>query len=131
LTLKSIRAGLAVAVLGLAALAPGAAVAKVRVGPPGDAFYTPPAPLPGRTHGDLIWERPLKGPTAIPGAARTLIVLYRSSGSGGPAVPVSGVVSIPRGRPPPGGWPVVTYAHPLFGGADACAPSRSTTPFPT
>jgi acetyl esterase/lipase len=95
------------------------------------AFYTPPSPLPGATHGDLIWARPLAGRTVIPGAARTLRVLYRSSGSGGPAVPVSGVVSIPRGTAPKGGWPVVTYAHPLYGGADACAPSRATTPFPT
>jgi dienelactone hydrolase len=120
--------GTAVAIL---ALAPCTTNANVHIGPRGNAFYTPPSPLPGRTHGDLIRERQLTGPTAIPGAARTLLVLYRSSGSGGPAVPVSGVVSIPRGRPPRGGWPVVTYAHPLFGGADACAPSRPTTPFPT
>ncbi len=115
----------------LCVLVPGVAVADVRTGPAGDAFYTPPSPLPGRTHGDLIWERPMAGVTVVPGAARTLRVLYRSSGSGGPAVAVSGVVSIPKGKAPGGGWPVVTYAHPLYGGADACAPSRATTPFPT
>lgn len=118
-------------VIAILGLAPSVAAAKVRTGPAGDAFYTPPSPLPGRAHGDLVWDRPLRGPTAIPGAARTLLVLYRSSGSGGPAVPVSGVVSIPRGKAPRGGWPVVSYAHPLFGGADSCAPSRATTPLPT
>jgi dienelactone hydrolase len=115
----------------LCVLAPSVAVAKVRTGPAGEAFYTPPSPLPGRVHGDLIWSRPLTGKTAVPGAGRTLLVLYRSSGAGGPAVPVSGVVSIPKGKAPRGGWPVVTYAHGLSGMADACAPSRSTTPFPT
>jgi pimeloyl-ACP methyl ester carboxylesterase len=122
---------IACAIVILTLLAPGVAAAKVRTGPAGVAFYTPPSPLPGKTHGDLIWARPLTGRTVIPGAARTLLVLYRSSGSGGPAVPVSGVVSIPKGKVPRGGWPVVTYAHPLYGGADSCAPSRATTPFPT
>jgi dienelactone hydrolase len=127
--LRALACAIAVVVLGVPA--PNGAAATVRIGPTGDAFYTPPSPLPGRTHGDLVWERPLTGPTVIPGAARTLLVLYRSSGSGGPAVAVSGVVSIPKGKPPTGGWPVVTYAHPLDGGADRCAPSRATTPFPT
>jgi dienelactone hydrolase len=110
------------------ALAPSVADAKVRTGPAGNAFYTPPSPLPGHVHGDLVWARPLSGIAAIPGAGRTLRVLYRSSGAGGPAVPVSGVVSIPKGKAPAGGWPVVTYAHGLYGLADKCAPSRGTTP---
>jgi pimeloyl-ACP methyl ester carboxylesterase len=115
----------------LCVLMPGGAGAKVRTGPAGDAFYTPPSPLPGRIHGDLIWVRPMAGITVIPGAARTLRVLYRSSGSASAALAVSGVVSIPKGKAPRGGWPVVTCAHPLYGGADRCAPSRATTPFPT
>jgi hypothetical protein len=110
-------------------LVPGVAAAKVRVGPAGDAFFTPPSPLPGGAHGDLIWVRPLTGLPVVPGAARTLRVLYRSSGSGGPAVPVSGVVSIPRGKAPKGGWPVVTYAHGTTGIADPCAPSRTANTF--
>ena len=47
-------------------LAPSVAAAKVRTGPAGVAFYTPPSPLPGRAHGDLIWARPLTGRTVIP-----------------------------------------------------------------
>jgi dienelactone hydrolase len=126
----STRARLVALTVGLCVLVPGVAVAKVRSGPAGDAFYTPPSPLPGRAHGDLIWARPMTGITIVPGAARTLRVLYRSSGSGGPAVAVSGVVSLPKGEAPKGGWPVITYAHGMTGSADSCAPSRSTTPFP-
>jgi pimeloyl-ACP methyl ester carboxylesterase len=110
----------------LAVLLPGAALAKVRTGPAGDAFYTPPAPLPGKAHGDLIWERPLTGAAVVPGASKTLLVLYRSTGVAGGAVPVSGVVSLPKGKAPKGGWPVVTYAHGTTGIADQCAPSRDT-----
>lgn len=124
------RVALAVALAAMiVALVPGVAAAKPRTGPAGDAFYTPPSPLPGNAHGDLIWQRRPTGLAVIPGSARTLLVLYRSSGSGGPAVPVSGVVSIPKGEPPKGGWPVVTYAHGLVGIADVCAPSRTANRF--
>ena len=33
-------------------------------------------------------------------------------------------MSIPKGKPPKGGWPVITYAHGTTGTADVCAPSR-------
>jgi alpha-beta hydrolase superfamily lysophospholipase len=115
----------------LAAAVPTAAEAATpRTGPAGDAFYTPPSPLPGKRHGDLIWTRPLKGAAVVPGAAKTALVLYRSSGAGGGAVPVSGVVSIPKGKAPKGGWPVVTYAHGTTGIADSCAPSRDVAGTP-
>jgi acetyl esterase/lipase len=112
------------------AVAPAAAHAKPRTGPAGEAFYTPPSPLPGGKHGDLIWARPLTGAAVIPGAGRTALVLYRSGGAGGSAVPVSGVVSIPKGKAPKGGWPVVTYAHGTTGIADSCAPSRDAAGTP-
>lgn len=120
------RALLASAVLALpAAAVPAAAVARtVPTGPAGTAFYTPPSPLPGEVHGDLIRARRLTGPAALPGAARTDLVLYRSTGVTGKPVAVSGTVSIPKGRAPKGGWPVITWAHGTTGIADACAPSR-------
>lgn len=37
---------------------------------------------------------------------------------------MSGVVLLPRGRAPKGGWPVVTWGHGTAGIADKCAPSR-------
>jgi pimeloyl-ACP methyl ester carboxylesterase len=110
----------------LACLLTGAATAsaKVRTGPSGAAFWTPPKPLPGARHGDAIWARTARGGVVVPGAAATKLVLYRSEEAHGHDVAVSGVVSVPKGRTPRGGWPVVTYAHGTTGIADACAPSR-------
>jgi pimeloyl-ACP methyl ester carboxylesterase len=104
--------------------------AKVRTGPSGDAFYTPPSPLPGKKHGDLIWARTLTGAAVAPGASSTKVVLYRSQGVDGKADAVSGIVSIPKGKAPKKGWPVITYAHGTTGIADQCAPSRDVAGTP-
>jgi pimeloyl-ACP methyl ester carboxylesterase len=108
----------------------GAATAKVRTGPAGVAFYTPPSPLPGKAHGDLVWARKLTGAAVAPGASATKVVLYRSTGVDGKPDAVSGVVSLPKGKAPKGGWPVVTYAHGTSGIADQCAPSRDVAGTP-
>ncbi|HET6507704.1 MAG TPA: lipase family protein [Baekduia sp.] len=100
------------------------ASAKVRTGPAGLAFYTPPKPLPGHRHGDAIWAKAAHGGVVVPGSSATELVLYRSQDAHGANVPVSGVISIPKGRAPRGGWPVITWAHGTTGIADACAPSR-------
>lgn len=54
------------------------------------------------------------------------MVLYRSVSPRGKAIAVSGVVSVPKGRPPRGGWPVVSWAHGQTGMADRCAPSKDS-----
>jgi pimeloyl-ACP methyl ester carboxylesterase len=54
------------------------------------------------------------------------VVLYKQVGIRRKLVPVSGIVSVPKGTPPKGGWPVVTYAHGTTGIAPQCAPSRDT-----
>jgi acetyl esterase/lipase len=38
-------------------------------------------------------------------------------------VAVSGAVFLPAGKAPPGGWPVIAWAHGTVGMADICAPS--------
>src|ERR1700756_33059 len=38
-------------------------------------------------------------------------------------VPVSGTLYLPKGTPPAGGWPLVSWAHGTLGVADICAPS--------
>jgi hypothetical protein len=113
----------------LAALAvPGSALAaEPATGPHGSAFYKPPARLPGTSHGDVIRSRPLRGGDALKGARRNTLVLYRSVGTSARPIAVSGAVSIPKGRAPKGGWPVVTFAHGTVGIADQCAPSRVST----
>ncbi|WP_445149389.1 alpha/beta fold hydrolase [Baekduia sp. Peel2402] len=118
------RLVLAVACCSSIAALPAVASAKVKVGPAGDAFYTAPNPLPGKDHGDAIWARTLKGAAVVPGASATKVVLYRSQDAHGAQVPVSGVVSVPKGKAPKGGWPVITWAHGTSGIADQCAPSR-------
>lgn len=114
----------------LSAVVCAPASAEVRRGPAGNAFYTPPAKLPGKRHGDPIWVRRLTGPAAQAPASRNLLVLYRSVGSDGKPVAVSGTISLPRGKAPDGGWPVITYAHATTGIADECAPSRDTVDNP-
>lgn len=56
-------------------------------------------------------------------ADRVFEIRYRSTASDGAASPVSGVVFVPPGGPPPGGWPVVSIGHPTTGVTSDCAPS--------
>jgi pimeloyl-ACP methyl ester carboxylesterase len=95
-------------------------------GPSGLKFYSP-ARLPAGPHGTLIWQRPLHGPAALAHATNDT-VLYKQVGIRGKLVAVSGIVSVPKGTPPKGGWPVVTFAHGTTGIAPQCAPSRDTGP---
>jgi pimeloyl-ACP methyl ester carboxylesterase len=117
-------------VLSFALASSASAATKVRTGPSGDAFYAPPSPLPGKKHGDLIWARTLTGAAVAPGASSTKVVLYRSQGIDGKADAVSGIVSIPKGKAPKKGWPVITYDHGTTGAADQCAPSRDVAGTP-
>src|SRR6202012_4130896 len=49
--------------------------------------------------------------------------LYRSIGLQGQPIAVSGVVVEPPGPPPPGGRPIIAWAHPTTGVVPHCAPS--------
>jgi pimeloyl-ACP methyl ester carboxylesterase len=117
---------LVLAALGAACAAPAAASAKVPTGPSGVKFYTPPKKLPGKTHGDLIRARKLKGAAALKSASSNELVLYRSTSADGKPVAVSGTVAIPKGKTPKGGWPVISWGHGTTGIADRCAPSRDS-----
>jgi len=62
----------------------------------------------------------------IPGApfdATAYRVLYRSTGQDGQPIAVSGIVVIPASAIPPGGRPIVAWAHPTTGVVPRCAPS--------
>jgi acetyl esterase/lipase len=50
-------------------------------------------------------------------------VLYRSVGLHGEPIAVSGVIIVPPGSLPAGGWPIVAWAHPTTGVTPRCAPS--------
>ena len=105
------------------AVAAGTAAAKVPTGPSGLAFYKPPH-LSGKAHGGVIWARKLSAAAALKPAAGNELILYRSIGEDGKAIGVSGSIAVPRGKPPKGGWPVLTWAHGTTGIADICAPTR-------
>lgn len=119
-----LRPTLPLALAAAAALAVPAA-AKVPTGPAGAAFYTPLKHTKATRHGAPIWVRKLSGSAALKPAASNTLVLYRSTDAAGRPDAVSGTITIPKGRPPKGGWPVLTWAHGTTGIADQCAPSRS------
>jgi dienelactone hydrolase len=115
------RALIALFILVLVAVAAAPAGAKVRQGPKGAAFYKPPANATAK-HGALIWARRQTGDDALNRGAKLL--LYRSTGVDGKPNAVSGSLTLPKGKAPKGGWPVITYAHGTTGVADSCAPTR-------
>lgn len=90
--------------------------------PEGLAFYAPPDPLPAGRPGELIWAEPVP----LPGA-RAWRVLYHSRSLADHDIAVSGLVLAPTPAGPPGGYPVLAWAHPTTGLADRCAPSRSAS----
>ncbi len=117
-------AGLALfAALALVAAGPAEAAKKPPRGPAGAKFYKPPKKYP-KKHGKLIWQRKAHGLTNVKTAKSNTLVLYTSKTSMGKRTAVSGVVSVPRGKAPKRGWPVITYAHGTTGTADVCAPTR-------
>ncbi|MEV6106163.1 lipase family protein [Streptomyces sp. NPDC051940] len=117
----------------LATASPAAAgdVTGIPVGPQGAAFYHPPRALAERgDHGSLIWAQRLTGDAAFEGADNWRVV-YRSVTPQGRTVAVSGTVAVPHGKPPKGGWPVLSWLHGTTGVADACAPSLDSADNPT
>ena len=92
-------------------------------GPKGAAFYEPPKRMP-KGHGKLIWQREGTKLWPIAGAKLNKTILYTSRSPEGGRVAVSGSVTVPRGKPPKGGWPVISWAHGTTGIADSCAPTR-------
>lgn len=58
------------------------------------------------------------------GGVQGLRIRYASTDVHGEPSEVTGLLVVPSGEPPPGGWPVIAYAHGTTGAADECAPSR-------
>jgi alpha-beta hydrolase superfamily lysophospholipase len=92
--------------------------------PAGDAFYTPPVPLPAGRPGDPVYQRILDNKTATLTQGTNWLVLYQSQDVHGNPVATSGIIALPAAPPPPGGYPVISWAHGTTGVADLCAPSR-------
>src|ERR1700722_5715876 len=84
------------------------------------AFYRAPPSAVAGAPGTLIRQESIDG---APLGAKTYRVLYRSTGLDNKPILVSGVVIVPPGDPPPGGRPIVAWAHPTSGIVPRCAPS--------
>ena len=91
-----------------------------------DSFYSAsPELLQGRP-GSLIRARPVRSsPPALPSASRSFQVLYRSRSASGRPIAVSGIIDLPKGVVPQGGFKVISWGHGTTGAADHCAPSRN------
>ena len=85
-------------------------------------FYETPDPLPWGTPGTLIRSEP-SDDYDLSAEYSALRILYHSRSASGGDVAVSGVVLVPDGKPPAGGWPVIAWAHGFTGVARRCAPS--------
>jgi pimeloyl-ACP methyl ester carboxylesterase len=125
---RQIRVALVLVVCGLTACSGRTTVRRqARAIPPArlSGFtYRVPALLGAGRPGDLISMSDL-GPDARIGGADRRVVVYHSTNVNGRDIAVSGVVFVPPGAPPRGGWPVVSWAHGTTGMADRCAPSET------
>ncbi|TDC95679.1 lipase family protein [Actinomadura sp. 7K507] len=137
--MKIRRPALAAAVLGTALLAtavPAAAAPafcdracqearemEARNALPRTAFYDAPEPLPHRPAGTPIRTEPADDYVVDGRPLAATRILYHSRTSRGRDVAASGVVLVPPGTPPKGGWPVVVDAHGTSGVGRNCAPS--------
>ncbi len=87
---------------------------------------TVPAPAhPTGGPGRLVAAGPLPADLRLAGAGAAWWLRYRSVSWTGGGTVVGGSLTVPAGRPPAGGWPVVTFAHGANGVGDACAETRT------
>ncbi len=85
-------------------------------------FYDVTQPLPAGKPGELIRSEPALE-YYLAGDFSAFRILYHSRSATGQDAAASGVVLVPAGTPPPGGWPVIAWAHGFSGAARRCAPS--------
>ncbi|GIU85466.1 MAG: hypothetical protein KatS3mg008_2241 [Acidimicrobiales bacterium] len=86
-----------------------------------DDFYRPPTDLRPASPGTPIRIQVVSSDRAT----RTIRVMYHSRDVRGVDRVVTGLITHPLGEPPPGGWPVISWAHGTTGLVSKCAPSRT------
>ncbi|WP_295540904.1 lipase family protein [uncultured Pseudacidovorax sp.] len=96
-------------------------------GAPGSGAAGAPGSGAAGAPGQLISQAPLDAAVSLPDAGQQLRILYSATDgvTGQGTVPVSGAVFFPKTPQPPGGWPVVAWAHGTTGVGEACAPSAN------
>lgn len=81
-------------------------------------------PAQAATDGQVLSSGAVPARQLPSGAARAVKIRYATRNESGRRAEAVGVVYFPHGTPPPGGWPVVSWAHGTTGIAPQCAPSR-------
>jgi hypothetical protein len=87
------------------------------------AFYDAAGVTPGPP-GTLIRAEPVK---EAPAGVKVYRIMYQSTDLQGNAIPVTGLYAAPDTDPPPGGFPLVSFAHGTTGIGRMCGISQ--TPF--
>ncbi len=82
--------------------------------------------------GKILKKETLKTEEIIsaPNGSETLKVTYGSRNAAGDPIAVTGLVTLPKGEAPEGGWPVLSWAHGTTGLAAKCAPSTAINTHP-
>lgn len=86
-------------------------------------FYEPPTPLRWAPAGVLIRQEDTNDYRVDESQVNATRILYHSRSSSGTDVAASGVILVPPGATPTGGWPVIVDAHGSSGFGVDCAPS--------
>src|SRR6202162_1676792 len=86
------------------------------------SFYSHIELKSGAKPGTLIRSESATDYDLPPGISATRILYYTRTASGNDAL-ASGVVLVPYGRTPKGGWPLLAWSHGTSGVARSCAPS--------
>ena len=83
-----------------------------------------PATADARAPGAVVSAKPLRHGLWIPGTTSHAYKLkYATTDARGRRALSTGMVFLPKGKAPRGGWPVISWAHGTSGLGDSCAPS--------
>jgi hypothetical protein len=114
--IRTVAAAAALSALAVLAAAPPGATAQ-----PGIAAQPDTVLLPGTA----VRVEPLPDALRLAGSGPAWRLAYVSTSWSGRRTIVTGTLSLPTGRPPRAGWPVISFGHGFSGTADACAHSRT------
>ncbi|MGW5521994.1 alpha/beta hydrolase family protein [Gordonia sp. NPDC003950] len=81
--------------------------------------YSGPIPAPGT----LMAKVPLAPSVSLPAASSAYRVQFATIDQHNRKATSTGAVFVPKGTPPAGGWPVISWAHGTVGMNDDCTPS--------
>ncbi|GAB18763.1 hypothetical protein GOEFS_064_00020 [Gordonia effusa NBRC 100432] len=79
-------------------------------------------PVPAKA-GTLINHVPLPTRLSVPAAGSAYRIHYSTPNQHGAMATSTGIVLLPKGKAPSGGWPVLAWAHGTVGLGDDCTPS--------